>query len=126
MLLRKITQDTSVVCEVSTHSGLFQVCTRSGIVQILKYLHSYRLFIHSLYKYIIKTLIFFTGWLGRDQDCRGTGTSKGFKEWAGLQTINPEIHSQRERSTQGPDPPAFPLFSCLTRILMMHLVLLLP
>ena len=77
MLIRKITQDTSVVCDVSTHSGLFRARTRSGIMQILKYLHSYWAILHSPYKYIIKILILFTGWLGRDQDDRGKGTSKG-------------------------------------------------
>ena len=36
MLIRKITQDTSVVCDVSTNSGLYQARSRSGM--LFKYL----------------------------------------------------------------------------------------
>ena len=57
-------------------------------------------------KYIAEMLIFFLGWQGRDHDGRGTKATKGINEGEGLQTINPEIHSQRGRSSQGSDPPA--------------------
>ena len=57
-------------------------------------------------KYITEMLIFFVGWRSRDHDGRGTKASKGIDEGEGLQTINPEIHSQRGRSSQGSDPPA--------------------
>ena len=57
-------------------------------------------------KYITEMLIFFMGWRSRDHDGRGTKATKGINEGEGLQTINPEIHSQRGRSSQGSDPPA--------------------
>ena len=46
------------------------------------------------------------GWRSRNHDGRGTKVSKGIKEGAGLQTIDPKIHSRRGQSSQGPDPPA--------------------
>ena len=52
--------------------------------------------------------IIFVGRRSREQDGMGTRISKGVREEAGLQTINPEIHSQRGRSSQGPYPPTFP------------------
>ena len=79
--------------------------------------HAYELydamiaFIQIVYTFHIKysihqVLISFMGWRSRDHDGRGAKTSKGFKEGAGLQTIDPEIHSRRGRSSQGPYPPA--------------------
>ena len=88
----------------------FRHAQEQVLMQTLKYLHSYRWFIHSQYKYDIKILIIFLGWLGRDHDGRGTVTYEGIKGGASLQTINPEIHSQGERSTQGSDPLTFPYF----------------
>ena len=46
-------------------------------------------------------------WLGCDQEGRGLSTSEGVKEGAVLQTINPDIRSQREQRTKAPEPPAF-------------------
>ena len=43
------------------------------------------------------------GWRSRNHDGKGTKVSKGIKEGAGLQTIDPKIHSRRVRS---PDPRA--------------------
>ena len=45
---------------------------------------------------------------GRSCDHNGSGAKapKGIEEGVGLQAINPEIHSRRGRSSQGPDPPA--------------------
>ena len=74
-------------------------------------MQNWNIYIDTDCSYIIKILIFLVGWLGRDQDGRGTRTSEGIKEGAGLQTTNTEIHSQREHNIQGPDPPAFSHFS---------------
>ena len=71
------------------------------------YIYTDRSHIHK-YKYINKILIFFLGWLCRDQDMVEARNIQGYiREGASLQTINPEIHPQRGRSSQGPDPPAF-------------------
>ena len=93
MLIIKIPQKQVICVQRSTLSCLFQARTRSCIAQIFKYLHSYLLFIHSQYEYIIKILIFFMSWLGRNQEGRGLRTSEGVKDGAGLQTINPDIRS---------------------------------
>ena len=106
---KKSHKNKSVECDVSTHLGLFWACTRSGIVQIFKSLHSYWLFRHSQYKYIINILIFFVGWLGHNQDGRGTRTSEGIKR---VQVYRPSSLRFTPRGNEVPRVPIH-LFSLI-------------
>ena len=46
---------------------------------------------------------------------RGTWSTRGIEGRQVSQAIVPEIHSQRERCSQGPNPPALPYLSCAGR-----------
>ena len=63
---------------------------------------SYILHLNTFFKMLIR----FRGWLGREEEIKGAKYPRVFGDAQVSQTINPEIHSRRERSSQGPDPPA--------------------
>ena len=80
------------------------------IVECEWFIYTDRSYIHR-YKYINNILIFLVGLLGSTQNGGGTEHPRVSGRKHVIQTINPEIHFQREQSSQGPDPPVFSNFS---------------